>query len=134
MLVSSGGCSRDELVPVLRGSEVVFRARRMSGSALPSTGSGPELAEGSLSKGRVFLEVELSEGQEAEDVHREGWYVSSAQMSRIFERLGEEAPGDSAPARRAHRVSRRRGASIGPGCLSRVRSKSRHGSNLGRPP
>ena len=76
MLASSGGCSRGGLVPVLRGSEVVFRARR----ADPAPG---------LPEGRVFVEVELAPGQEAEDVHREGWYVSSAQMSRVFELLGE---------------------------------------------
>ena len=63
MLVSSGGCSRDGLVPVLRGSEVLLRVRRDAGDPL-------------------VLRVELAEGQEAEDVHREGWYVSSAQMSR----------------------------------------------------
>lgn len=70
-LISSGGCSRGGRVPVLRGSELVFRARRDAGDPL-------------------LLRVELVPGQEAADVHAEGWYVSVAQMSRLFELLGED--------------------------------------------
>lgn len=60
------GCSRS--APVLRGSEVVFKATRV---------------------GSVELKVELARGQEAKDVHAEGWYLSPAYMSRIFELLKE---------------------------------------------
>ena len=34
------------------------------------------------------MHVDLARGQEPGDVHAEGWYVSGAQMSGIFERLG----------------------------------------------
>ena len=76
--ISSGGCSRGEYAaPILRGSEIVFRARR-------------DVEDPTL------LRVELAPGQEAGDVHAEGWYVSGAQMSRIFEALGR-AGEDGSP-------------------------------------
>ena len=68
----SAGCSRDACVPVLRGSEILFRVRRSP-------------------RKPTLLCVELAPGQEAGDVHREGWYVSDAEMSRIFEILGLSA-------------------------------------------
>ena len=78
-VLSIAGCTAAG--PVLRGSELVFRVRRVADS-IPS-----------LPRDRVFLEVELAPGQEAGDIHAEGWYVSSAQMSRIFAILN--GPNDS---------------------------------------
>lgn len=69
MLASSAGCSRDECA-VLRGSELVFRARRSFQTP-------------------TLLYVDLAQGQEAGDVHAEGWYLSDAHLSRIFELLGK---------------------------------------------
>ena len=68
MLISSGGCSRGECVPVLRGSEVLYRVARDE-------------------KAPLLLRVELAPGQEERDVHPDGWYVSNAQMSRIYAAL-----------------------------------------------
>ncbi|KKK75614.1 hypothetical protein LCGC14_2871980, partial [marine sediment metagenome] len=62
-LTLSLGCSRG--APVLRGTEVLFKVKR------------------SFQK-PTHLYVELARGQEAADVHRDGWYLSSAYMSRIF--------------------------------------------------
>lgn len=76
-LTWSGGCSRDECA-VLRGSEVLYRARRLDKDAVDRHVVS------------VLLYVELGTGQAREDVHRYGWYVSDAQMSRMFELLGKE--------------------------------------------
>ncbi len=65
----SAGCSRG--APVLRGTEVVYKVKR------------------SFQK-PTLLHVELARGQEARDIHRDGWYLSSAYMSRLYERLGEK--------------------------------------------
>jgi len=97
-LISSGGCSRGERVPVLRGSEVVFRARRVDGDTVRRGHAADE--DGDTIPNRVpvvdagvLLRVDLAEGQLAEDVHRDGWYVSSAMMSRLFELL--KMPSDA---------------------------------------
>jgi hypothetical protein len=65
-LTLSGGCSHG--VPVLRGSEVVFKAARV---------------------GSVDLKVELARGQEARDIHAEGFYLSPACLSRLYELAGK---------------------------------------------
>lgn len=66
MLTLSGGCSHG--VPVLRGSDVVFKVTRV---------------------GSVNLKVELARGQEAKDIHAEGFYLSPACLSRLFELAGK---------------------------------------------
>ena len=71
ILTSSGGCSAGACAAVLRGDEVVYRVRRSVQTP-------------------ALLQVQLAEGQEMRDIHREGWYLSDAYMSRIFELLDRQ--------------------------------------------